>query len=93
MSEAAIRNPQKTTIGVDRAFKFVSDTSVTSEHRTFADDAVPSTLVALLPRLIAICMPRRGNRRVLVRTGNRDGRTADGQGLVERSPFVAGAHK
>jgi hypothetical protein len=38
-------------------------------------------------------MPRRGNRRVLVRTGNRDGRTADGQGLVERSPFVAGAHK
>jgi len=30
MSEAAIRNPQKGTIAVDRAFKFVSDPSVTA---------------------------------------------------------------
>jgi hypothetical protein len=36
VSEAAMRNPQKATIGVDRAFKFVSDTCVTSEHHTFA---------------------------------------------------------
>jgi hypothetical protein len=30
VSEAAIRNPPKATIGVDRAFKFVFDTGVTA---------------------------------------------------------------
>jgi hypothetical protein len=36
-------------------------------------------------------MSRRGNRRVLVRTGSRDGRTARGIAYVGRYPFEAGA--
>ena len=35
VSEAAIRNPPKATIGVDRAIKFVSDTGVTAVNTAY----------------------------------------------------------
>ena len=39
------------------------------------------------------CAPVRGSHRALARTGNQDGRKADGPDLVERCPLGAGAYE
>ena len=47
MSETAIRHPQKGTIAMDRAFKFVFNSNMTATIRhAVAGDVVLSTLVA-----------------------------------------------